>query len=289
MTPAIGTAPGGARGRCVVAALLAFASPVFAAEKIDFSTYRPAARQPASRPPKRRRSTATSRPVCRSAHPSSISSSRWSLTPARRRHSRTVARVLYDLERLRLVSFYNYSIDVAHIPSGAKARDTNVEVGEFVRIYLDPGLTRRNGYAFSVNPRGGKLDALIQNNSAYLDRWNTIWDVKVGRQEDGWTAEFKIPFRSISYDAKRADWGSTSSRFMRDRRERKCWTLGDRLGRRDRYLALGHAYRASRSAGDRPRHPDHAALRDKHEWAQPGREDDSSRSPATSTTRSRRR
>ena len=187
---------------------------------------------------------------------------------------RTVARVLYDANAL-YVSFYCYTPSPEHLVAGAKARDTNVEVGEFVRLYLDPGLTRRNGYAFSVNPRGGRLDALVQNNSSYLDRWNTIWDAKVKIVKDGWTVEMKIPFRSISYDAKRPDWGFDLFRFMRGPRERVRWTsaiatidetdishAGTLTNVHDITQGLGLDIQT------------YGALRYKHEWVRPGREDD---------------
>src|SRR5262249_16932306 len=105
-----------------------------------------------------------------------------------------------------------------------KARDGNTDGGDFVRVYLDPGMTRRNGYAFVLNPLGMRVDVLIKNNFDYLVDWDTIWDGKVKRVADGWTAEFAIPFRSISYDPSRADWGFDLSRFIRSKNERIRWS-----------------------------------------------------------------
>jgi hypothetical protein len=88
---------------------------------------------------------------------------------------RTVARVLYDRNAI-YVSFYCYDDDPKNIPSGAKARDSGVSNGDIVRLYLDPEQTRRNAYAFEVNPLGGRLDALIQNNADYLPDWKAGHD-----------------------------------------------------------------------------------------------------------------
>jgi hypothetical protein len=136
---------------------------------------------------------------------------------------RTVVRVLYDEKNL-YVLFYNYDSNPAGVMGTVKARDGNSDGGDFVRLYLDPGMTRRNGYAFVLNPLGMRVDILIKNNTDYLVDWDTLWDGKAGRVADGWVAEYRIPFRSISYDASRSDWGFDLSRFIRRKNERIRWS-----------------------------------------------------------------
>lgn len=186
----------------------------------------------------------------------------------------TVARVLYDRDAIYF-SFYCYDTDPNHIPRGAKARDTNVQTGDFVRVYLDPGMTRRNGYTFEVNSVGGRAESLLSNNGEPLYEWNTIWAAKAKRVADGWTAEIKVPFRSISYDAKRTDWGFDLYRRMYRISERVRWTSaspsidtfditreGTLTGIHDISQGVGLDIQT------------YAALRYKHEWVPPGREDD---------------
>lgn len=139
---------------------------------------------------------------------------------------RTEVRVLHDNEALYF-SFYCHDSDPQNIPLGAKARDTNVVNGDFIRIYLDPNMTRRNGYAFEVNVLGGRADALLSNNSEPIYQWNTIWTAKTKRVADGWTVEVEIPFRSISFDAGRSDWGLDLYRRMWRISERVRWTSAD--------------------------------------------------------------
>ncbi len=138
----------------------------------------------------------------------------------------TEVRVLYDSDALYF-SFYCHDSDPEHIPLGAKARDTNVVNGDFVRIYLDPNLTRRNGYAFEVNVLGGREDGLLSNNSEPIYQWNAIWAAKTKRVPDGWTVEIEIPFRSISFDANRKDWGFDLYRRMWRISQRVRWTSAD--------------------------------------------------------------
>ncbi len=139
---------------------------------------------------------------------------------------RTEVRVLYDNDALYF-SFYCHDSDPANIPLGAKARDQNVVNGDFVRIYIDPNMTRRNGYAFEVNVLGGRADALLSNNGEPIYQWNTIWAAKSKRVADGWTVEVEIPFRSISFDAARQDWGLDLYRRMWRISERVRWTSAD--------------------------------------------------------------
>lgn len=187
---------------------------------------------------------------------------------------RTVIRVLYDRDALYF-SIYCYDDDPKHIPLGAKARDTNVQVGDFVRILLDPFMTRRNGYTFEINVLGGRGDALLFNNQNPLHEWNTLWSAKTRRVSDGWTIEVRLPFRSISYDAKRTDWGIDFYRRMYRISERVRWTAADPriqtfdithegslTGVRDISQGLGLDIQVF------------SALKYKHDWVRPHTEDD---------------
>ncbi|MFO1186241.1 MAG: carbohydrate binding family 9 domain-containing protein [Alphaproteobacteria bacterium] len=186
---------------------------------------------------------------------------------------RTVVRILYDREALYF-SFYCYDSQPDKIPLGAKTRDTNVQNGDFIRVYLDPTMSRRNGYTFEVNAVGGRADSLLNNNGEPLYEWNTLWAAKTKRVAGGWTVEIMVPFRSISYDAKRADWGLDLYRRMYRISERVRWTSaasnidtfditreGTMTGVSNISQGLGLDIKT------------YAALRYKHEWEQP-REDD---------------
>lgn len=136
---------------------------------------------------------------------------------------KTVVRVLYDENNL-YVSIYAYDDEPDKINATVKSRDGALAKDDVVRIYLDPYMSRRDGYAFEINPLGARLDSLIQNNSDYLKEWNTTWSAKSRIVKDGWTVEVAIPFRSISYDAARADWGFDLFRLVRRKGERIRWS-----------------------------------------------------------------
>ena len=136
---------------------------------------------------------------------------------------RTEIRVLHDGENLYF-SVYNYDREPDLIVANIKTRDGNQGNGDFFRIYLDPMMTRRNGYGFEVNPVGARTDVIIQNNITVLNEWDTIWAAQARVVEDGWVAEVMIPFRGLAYDPARTEWGFDFQRIIRRKNERIRWT-----------------------------------------------------------------
>jgi hypothetical protein len=133
---------------------------------------------------------------------------------------RLVVRVLYDENSLY---FSIKADDPAPVTARIKQRDGSVDSDDFIRIYLDPDMTRRNGYIFEINPLGARREGLIQNNTDVLYEWNTIWSAKAKITPSGWTAEVAIPFRSLSYGS-RSDWGFDLFRMVRRKNERIRWS-----------------------------------------------------------------
>lgn len=98
---------------------------------------------------------------------------------------RTVLRILYDENNIYF-AVYRYDREPDKIIVRSMTRDGPVFAEDQFRIALDPNMTRRDGYSFKVGPAGGREDALIQNNSLDLTRWNTIWVVRSRVVADGW-------------------------------------------------------------------------------------------------------
>ena len=87
-------------------------------------------------------------------------------------------------------------------------------------VGLDTFYDRRNGVSFMVNPIGGFMDMQITDEGNPNLDWNPIWDVATGRFEGGWTAEMKIPFKSIRFQAGTTQlWGFQLSRSVRWKNE----------------------------------------------------------------------
>ena len=95
-------------------------------------------------------------------------------------------------------------------------RDASLYQNEHFAVVLDTFHDRRTGFFFQTNPLGGVRDALIvDENTANYD-WNAVWDVKVHRDETGWTSEMVIPFKSLRYPTGTEQvWGINARRWER--------------------------------------------------------------------------
>ena len=136
---------------------------------------------------------------------------------------RTELRILYDSNNL-YVAIYSFHSSPEDIVPGIMERDGQIWNADHVRINLDPGATRRNGYGFHVNAAGARRDLYLQNNTTQIVQWDAIWDAKTQVVSDGWIAEYAIPFRSLSYDPDRTEWGLEFFRTVRAKNENIRWS-----------------------------------------------------------------
>ena len=143
--------------------------------------------------------------------------------PGQPASERTDLRFLYDANNL-YIYVYSYDRRPDLIRGTTMNRDGNFGGDDTVRVYLDPLNTRRNGYQFVMNPLGGRLDQLIQNNSDFVREWATIWTGKARIVKDGWTVEMAIPFRDLSFDPEKPDWVIEFTREIRHLNERDRWS-----------------------------------------------------------------
>ena len=136
---------------------------------------------------------------------------------------RTVVRILYDENNLYF-SFYNYDSTPEAIVIRNMQRDGQLFTSDSVMLYLDPGQTRRNAYNFEIGASGGRSDQLELNNTEELTEWDTIWEARARIVQDGWVAEFAIPFKSLSYEANQTTWGFDVARRIFHKNERVHWS-----------------------------------------------------------------
>ncbi len=145
----------------------------------------------------------------------------------------TRAYLMYD-EKTLYVGFYLYDSEPDKIRRNLLERDARLQDDDGIRVMIDPFGTFRDGFFFATNANGARIDALLENNSAFRAEWNTIWSVKARVVEDGWIAEFAIPFQSISFDASLEEWGLLLTRTIRRTNEEIRWSNIDRSrGRTD--------------------------------------------------------
>ena len=66
---------------------------------------------------------------------------------------------------------------------------------------------------------------LTSDQSISLNKdWDGIWDAKVVQGAYGWSAEIRIPFRTLNFDARQDTWGINFHRTIRRRNEELVWS-----------------------------------------------------------------
>ena len=93
-------------------------------------------------------------------------------------------------------------------------------------VILDTFADRRNGFVFVTNAAGAKSDAQIANEGRDVNTsWDAVWSVATKRDAGGWSAEIRIPFKTLRFE-RGADriWGVNFSRRIRRKNEIDYWS-----------------------------------------------------------------
>ncbi|MBL8960478.1 MAG: carbohydrate binding family 9 domain-containing protein, partial [Gemmatimonadetes bacterium] len=133
--------------------------------------------------------------------------------------------VAFDADNLYIGAFMRDSDPSREIVNDIR-KDFREDDQDDFEVILDTFHDRRNGYVFITNPAGGRVDRQIANEGREINSsWDAIWDVKTHRSADGWTAEMRIPFRTLRF-VPGADqpWGINFSRRIRRKNEVTFWS-----------------------------------------------------------------
>jgi hypothetical protein len=137
----------------------------------------------------------------------------------------TDVKVLYDSENL-YIGVYCHDSEPESILVNSLKEDFDSGSADSFEMILDTFLDGRNGFLFTTNPEGAKRDAQMTDEGRNVNAdWDTVWDVRAQRNGDGWTVEMVIPFKSLSFDANRAEqvWGINFGRRVRRKNEVDYW------------------------------------------------------------------
>jgi hypothetical protein len=139
----------------------------------------------------------------------------------------TVALLLYDRDFL-YIGVRCYDGEPEKIVATQMRRDTGLGPDDRIAIVIDPYFSRRNGYYFETNPLGARGDALIEDNSEFNKSWDGIWYCQASIDEEGWTAEIALPFKTISFNPDTDRWSLNILRFIRRKNETARWASPSR-------------------------------------------------------------
>ena len=141
--------------------------------------------------------------------------------PGAKPSQRTEVRLLRDAENL-YIAYRAYEDSPEQIVAHRLERDEFFFDDDHVSMSIDPFRDRLNGYFFMVNPYGGRREVSFEGD-LFETEWDGIWYVETQIDEQGWTVELALPFRSISFDPERDDWGINFGRAMARSGEELRW------------------------------------------------------------------
>ncbi|UCE74805.1 MAG: carbohydrate binding family 9 domain-containing protein, partial [Methanomassiliicoccales archaeon] len=133
--------------------------------------------------------------------------------------------VLYDSDDFYIGAIL-YDSDVDGILAYQKQRDASLGTDDRFMLILDTFLDGRTGYYFEINPAGLMSDDLLTTGSVFgvNKSWDGIWETHTTIRQDGWSAEIRIPFRTLNFDPERDTWGINFQRTVRRKNEETLWS-----------------------------------------------------------------
>ncbi|UCC40120.1 MAG: carbohydrate binding family 9 domain-containing protein [Candidatus Aminicenantes bacterium] len=136
----------------------------------------------------------------------------------------TEIRILYDNQYL-YIGVVCFDSQPHKIVANEMRRDSELEDNDYFEIFIDTFHDHRNAFYFIINPLGAKRDALIRDEGGSINwNWDGIWEVKVRRTNQGWTAEIAIPFYTLRFKkSQNQTWGINFGRQVARKREESYW------------------------------------------------------------------
>ena len=94
-------------------------------------------------------------------------------------------------------------------------------------VHLDPNLDGLTGYNFRISAAGVQGDMYFYADEKMDEAWNAVWSSAVKVDNQGWTAEMRIPLSQIRYEASESPqtWGINFHRLRIASAERSYYSL----------------------------------------------------------------
>ncbi len=131
----------------------------------------------------------------------------------------TEVRILYDDKNIYFGVFARDSMGKKGVRMQDLSRDFNGLENDVFGIQIDAQNTKQYAVSFQTTPYGNQQDVQNFNDANRDEDWNALWRVRTQRTDEGYYAEFAIPFKSIRYDKPVAglpvEWGITFFRLAR--------------------------------------------------------------------------
>jgi len=136
----------------------------------------------------------------------------------------TEVRILFDAENL-YVGARMWDSDPTTIARQLTRRGEGGRAYDYFQLSLDSNLDRRTGYTFRVTAAGVQVDRFHPDDSGSESAWEAVWESAVRIDDQGWTAELRIPLSQLRFEAAPGpqSWGVNFARRKISTNERSDW------------------------------------------------------------------
>jgi hypothetical protein len=111
----------------------------------------------------------------------------------------TEARILYD-DNFLYIGIMAYDSMPSRIIATGLERDVYYSSDDHVCVILDTYNDKRQGILLATNPLSARFDEeVFDNGNSFNAAYNTFWNVRSLRSEEGYSTEFQIPFSSLRF------------------------------------------------------------------------------------------
>ena len=154
--------------------------------------------------------------------------------------------LVYDTDNL-YIGVMCYDQDPSQILVSESERDSQLTDTDAFWMVFDTFLDRQNGFVFGTNPMGLEYDAQVAtegqgggggrgragtrttsqrgSGGGVNKNWDGSWEVAAGINDEGWAAEFKIPFSTLRFNRRGNQvWGVNFARNIRRKNEQDYWS-----------------------------------------------------------------
>ncbi|MCC7263910.1 MAG: carbohydrate binding family 9 domain-containing protein [Candidatus Latescibacteria bacterium] len=137
----------------------------------------------------------------------------------------TTVQFAYDDKSL-YVAIMCYDKEPDKIAAGLTRRDQFPYSADWVHLSIDSNLDRQTAYSFFLTTAGALVDGYYYNDDQQDRTWDGVWDGRAHIGDQGWGAEFKIPFSILRFSPQEENiMGLNVDRYTTHTRENVFWAF----------------------------------------------------------------
>jgi len=136
--------------------------------------------------------------------------------------AKSEVKMLYDDKAFYLAVTFHDTLPGKR-PVESLRRDFTFANNDNFLVFIDPFNDQTTGYSFGVNAVGALWDGTMSGGAASNLIWDCKWEAKTKNDADKWTAEMRIPFKSVRYKSDVSQWNIQFSRQDLKLNEKSAW------------------------------------------------------------------